>query len=581
MSDSPTPNTGLHPRLPRLYSRLLALALIALVIGEVGFTGVVTRSETLATAVLALLFAGEHAAGLWRSRRRSEYVRDWTVHLAIAVLALALVLAALAGGSANTKLDLLMLGTAQGAMLAALGLRALRHQAQITRLNLRPGWLFMGSFALIIALGALLLKLPRAVVGDAHLSWLDALFTSTSAVCVTGLAVENTAHFFSPTGQVILLGLIQVGGLGIMTLTFYLSSLLFRGMSLHDRQVLGEMISEKHLAQVADSVRFIIVFTFVAEALGALLIFLALPTDRDLGERVFQSVFHAVSAFCNAGFSTLPDGLADSWVRGNSALQVVVGGLVIAGGLGAMVLRDLLAWVRARWRACRSGGPRARLRVHSRLVLAMTAALLVGGSLMIYVSEFLLHTGEANGGALLTSAFHAMTARTAGFNTVDMGAIGAVTVHVIVLLMLIGGSPGGTAGGVRTTVFAVAALHLWAQLRQRADLVMFRRRLPPELGPRALAVLVLTMGWLFANFGVLRQLQPGFDDTHLVFELVSAFATVGLSMNVTPELTAGAKAVIIVNMFVGRIGLMMLASTLIPPAAGRAARPPAEEVLLS
>jgi len=572
---------GLHPRLPRWYSRLLGLALLALIIGEIGFTGARTPGQALATLVLALGFAGEHVIGLWRSRRPREYARDWAVHFGIAVLALTLALVPMIGWREPAKLDLLLLGAAQGAMLAALGLRALRHQAQLTRLNLRPGWLLMGSFTLIILLGALLLKLPRAVVVGAHLSWLDAFFTSTSAVCVTGLAVENTARFFSPTGQVILLGLIQIGGLGIMTLTFYLSSLLFRGMTLQDRHVLGEMISEKHLAHVAGSVRFIVVFTFFAELLGAGLIYQILPADRGVGERIFQSVFHSVSAFCNAGFSTLPDGLADAWVRGNGALQIVVSGLVIAGGLGAMVLRDLFHWAWTGVRACRNGGPRPRLRIHSRLVLALSGALLAGGTLLIFASEFLVHGGEANGGPWLTSWFHAMTARTAGFNTVDTAAIGPVTVHVVVLLMLIGGSPGGTAGGVRTTVFAVAALHLWAQLRRRADLIVFRRRLPTDLGPRALAVLVLTLGWLFVNFGLLRQLQPDLDDTHLVFELVSAFATVGLSMNVTPDLTAAAKLLIIVNMFVGRISLMTVASTLIPPAVGRAGRPPAEEVLLS
>lgn len=576
----------MQPRIPRWYSRLLGILVLGLVVYEVGFTGGVTARLHWATALLTLFFAAEHAVGMWRARRVRDYTRQWALHVGLAGVLLLLMAGALLGTSwlatHDVKLTLLLYGLIQGGMLASLGLRALRRQAQVTRLNLRPGWIFMGSFALLVFGGTLLLKLPRAVEAGQHLSWLDALFTSTSAVCVTGLAVVNTADFFSPTGQVILLGLIQIGGLGIMTLTYYLTTLLFRGMSLHDRHVLGEMISEKHLSHVAGSVRFIIVFTFTAEMLGAWLLFHALPADRGIGERAFQAVFHSVSAFCNAGFSTLPAGLADAWTRENAAIQLIICVLVVSGGLGAMVVRDVLTWGRARLRLLREPHhQRPRLKIHTRLVLTMSAALILTGAVLIHQSEFVFNEGERNGGAWLTALFHSITARTAGFNTTDTGAIGPVTVHLIVMLMLIGGSPGGTAGGVRTTVFAIAALHLWNQFRRRGDLVIFRRRLPEGLGPRAMAVLVLTMAWLFVNFGVLRQLQPGVDDTRLVFELVSAFATVGLSMNVTPELTTAAKIVIILNMFVGRIGLMTVASTLIPPGSPRATRPPAEEVLLA
>lgn len=305
-----------------------------MVVWEVGFEGTVSTSHQWTTALLVALFCLEHLINWRRSERRKEYLRRWGFHISIGVLAAGLMIALLSSPwleSHGGKLTILLYGLVQGAMLLSLGLRALRHQAQITGLNIRPGWLFMGSFILIIGIGTVLLKLPRAIQTNETFSWLDALFTSTSAVCVTGLAVENTAHFFTPTGQVILLGLIQIGGLGIMTLTFYIGTVLFSGMSLHDRQVLGEMISEKHLARVSDSLRFIVVFTFVTEALGAVLLFQCLPADRGLAERIFQSVFHSVSAFCNAGFSTLPDGLADGWIRDNGSLQLVICALIILG----------------------------------------------------------------------------------------------------------------------------------------------------------------------------------------------------------------------------------------------------------
>ncbi len=573
-------------RVPRWYSRFLGVAVLALMVATLGFVGQVTPLLRILSAVLVFLFALEHLLNWRLAVSFRDYMRRWGVHAGMAVVAL-LVMTGLQimipwDGSVNGKMVLLAHGLVQGGMLVSLALRALRHQAQLTKLHIRPGWLFMGSFVMLILLGTLLLKLPRAVVAGETLGWLDALFTSTSAVCVTGLSVENTAKFFTPMGQVIILALIQLGGLGIMTLTFYLSAILFRGMSLYDRQALGEMISEKHLTQVADSVRFIILFTLATEAAGALLFFSFLPEDRGLAERVFQSVFHSISAFCNAGFSTLPDGLADRWVRNNAGVQLVISALIVFGGIGAVVLRDLISALRQRLRRLRDPAQiRPRLRVHTRLVLWVNALLIFGGGAAIWVSEFWLHPGEANGGSGLTALFHSVTARTAGFNTVDMGGIGPVTIHLVVLLMVIGGSPGGTAGGVRTTVFATAALHLWNLIRMTPDLVMFRRNLPAEVGPRALAILVLTMGWLFVNFAFLRQCQPDVTDTRLVFELVSAFATVGLSLNLTADLTDAAKWVIILNMFVGRIGLITVVSTLAPVARKRPVQRPTEDIILA
>jgi len=553
-------------------------------VGEVGFVGKVTYQLRWGTVALTLLFALEQGINWLRSRNRRLYLRASGLHVSVAVGALVmmgLLLLTDPEAGAYNKVSLLFYVAVQGAIFCSLSLRALKHQARLTALRIRPGWLLIGSFALIIGIGTLLLKLPRAIAAGEHFSWLDALFTSTSAVCVTGLAVENTAHFFTPTGQIILLALIQIGGLGIMTITFYLSTMLFHGMSMYDRQCLGEMISEKHLAHVSHALRFIILFTLSSELLGAVWIYGALPSDHGVTERAFQAVFHSISAFCNAGFSTLPDGLADSWVRGNVSLQACISLLIILGGMGSLVIRDLLLWFQARFQRLQNpASPRVRLRVHTRLVLTVTLILLVGGALAMGVSEYLLFKGQENGGRWITAWFFSATARTAGFNTVDMGGIGPVTAQILILLMLIGGSPGGTAGGMRTTVFAVAALHLWNQLRMFPQLILFRRRLPDMLGPRALVVLVLTTAWLFVNLAILRQLEPRVEGASLIFELVSAFATVGLSLNLTPELSDGAKGLLIVNMFVGRIGLMTLLTSLVPATRRRPLQYPTEDILL-
>lgn len=570
------------------WSRVLAIvvgtAAFALLIYELGFSGEVTLWShwgTWGAGVLFLLdlvqrFRVKSFDDLEKRRRGILMVEAFFVAgglIGIEVLR--------AIQYRNERLDLLLHALIQSTIFLTYTIRMLKVQAKVTALTLRPGWLLIGSFSLIILVGACLLKLPRAVEEGFSLTWTDALFTSTSAVCVTGLTLHNTAEFFTPTGQIIILGLFQTGGLGIMTLTFFMATWLFQGMSLHDRFLLGEMIAEKRLAHVGETLRFIINFTLIVEAMGALAIFLVFPWNYPWDERLFHAVFHSISAFCNAGFTTLPKGLADPWLQDRSSLQLFLACLSIAGAMGSMVAFDLIAYCKQRWKKCWvPDTQRPRLRVHTRLVVWITAGVVVVGTPLFYLSEFAGDRLSHVASPWMTSVFYASTARVAGFSTIETVNVTPLAIHCLVFLMLIGGSPGGTGGGLRTTVLAVAALHLWNQLRNLPTTVLFKRHLPQEFGSRALGIIVLAMGWLFLNFTLLRHLQPKATDTELVFELVSAFATVGLSLDLTPELSAGAKWVILVNMFVGRIGLLTVLVTLIPVGRRSKHTYPDEEILL-
>lgn len=564
---------GLHP----LFALLSAVCLLSLA----GWTGTVTGWQHAVTTLTGIVFALERGWVFHRMRGERSERRRLGGHALLAVVVLVVALVLLAGGSRSTSGHVFI----QLAVLASGLASAIHHQPRLTARAFHPGLLLMLSFLAIIVAGTLLLKMPRCTVSGVSCSWLDAAFTSTSAVCVTGLAVQNTATYFSPTGQMVILLLIQVGGLGIMTLAFFAAVVLFEGISLHDRLLLGRMLQENRLARVGQTLAFIVVLTFACEAAGAVVLYAGLHGIADPGERWFHAVFHSVSAFCNAGFSTFPDGLASQVVQGNVTWQVVVMALIVIGGLGALVCEDLVLWgiavVRKR---IRGGGPIPRLRVHSRLVLVATAVLIAGGALVIYLTEYHLWHGPENGGRLLSAFFHSVTTRTAGFNTVPMSAIGPQTVLVMMALMLVGGSPGGTAGGLRTTAVAVGLGHLWNQLRgSKRGMVAFNRTIPEATGSQALGLMVLAGIWLGANFAVFQMCESGrgFADSTLMFELISAFATVGLSLDLTPLLTDGSKCLLILNMFVGRIGLLAVLATLVPPDRRPPSGRPCEDILLT
>jgi trk system potassium uptake protein len=565
---------------------LLALAMAACLLSLVGWTGTVNAWQHWATTIGGIVFAAQrwlvfsHAGATGRERRRL------LAHLVLGVMVLVVSAALLAGDLSGQGSRAGMWHVAIQLGILACGLASMiHHQTRFTAKAFHPGLVLIGSFFAIIVAGTLLLKMPRCVLPGQHCSWLDAAFTSTSAVCVTGLAVQNTATFFSLTGQTVILLLIQIGGLGIMTLTFFAAVVLFEGLSLHDRLLLGRMMSDNRLSRIGHTLTFIVSMTFICEAIGAAVLFATLRGEMAMGERLFHSVFHSVSAFCNAGFSTFTDGLASEPLRANAAWQSCIMVLIVIGGIGALVAEDLSKLALAGFHRL-MGRPvgRTRLRIHTRLVVATTLLLIFGGAAAILLSEFVLWRGPENGGRVLTAMFHSVTARTAGFNTVPMGAIGPVTVQILIILMLIGGSPGGTAGGVRTTVVAVAIGHLWNQLRSsRRGMVVFNRTIPPEAGAQALGLLLLAGIWLTANYMVFRHLEAGsaITDTRLLFELISAFATVGLSLDLTPLLSDGGKTLLIVNMFVGRLGLLTVLATLVPPDLRPASGKPTENILLN
>jgi trk system potassium uptake protein TrkH len=425
------------------------------------------------------------------------------------------------------------------------------------------------SFGLAATLGGFALTLPQALrrIGDA--SFLDGLFTATSAVCVTGLTVNDVAETYSPFGQALILLLIQVGGLGIMVLSTFFAVLTGARLRVRSSAVLAEMIDADSLAGLRRSVVAIVVYTVVIEAAGAVALHaafedfpeVALPHDHPHplsgpGGRWWAAVFHSVSAFCNAGFSLFDSSLvpmASSW----TVLPVIMV-LIICGGLGFPVLDELRRHGCARLRRRRP----PRLSLHARVVLGTSAGLIGAFTVVFLVLEW-------NGAMrhlpwharVLSALMQSVSTRTAGFNTLDFGAMQPATLLLTCVAMFIGGSPGSTAGGVKTTTFATLHAVFMAELRGEHRPRLFDRVVPAAVARRAIGVAFLG-ATLAATVVVALLLVERQEPLRLIFEAVSAFGTVGLSTGITPDLGPAGRVVLIFAMFAGRIGPMTLALAL-------------------
>ncbi|QDT16246.1 TrkH family potassium uptake protein [Alienimonas californiensis] len=427
---------------------------------------------------------------------------------------------------------------------------------------------FVGSFLGLIVAGTLALRwLPGLYTGE-PLGWTDAAFTATSAVCVTGLIVEDTATYFTFEGQLLLLALIQLGGLGMLTLTSMVIAAIGGRLSLRSEAVASSAQEAVPNVPTRRLIFGIVRFTLLFEAAGALLLYVAWAPSMGWREAAWPAAFHSVSAFCNAGFSTNADSLM-SFQRSPFTLGIV-SLLIVAGGLGFVVVEELLG----RYRDRSAGRRRRRLSTHTQLVLSVSAALLAGGWVLFAVFEWHGVLADLGVGHKLTnSLFMSVTARTAGFNTIDYAAATDSANLLTILLMMVGGSPGSTAGGMKTTTFALLGLLAWSRLRSQASVTVANRSVPEETVQRAVGLAVLATAvvmagiFLLASFGDL--LHKGDPFLGRAFEVVSAVNTVGLSMNVTPHLSPGARWLIIVLMFVGRVGPLSLAAAL----RARLARP--------
>ncbi|MHB8765692.1 MAG: TrkH family potassium uptake protein [Deferrisomatales bacterium] len=426
--------------------------------------------------------------------------------------------------------------------------------------HLRPNQILVASFAGAILLGAALLTTPWAARG-APLGWVDALFTATSATCVTGLVVVDTGSHFTPFGQGVILALIQLGGLGIMTYSSVFLLLLGRRLSFRDQTILEETLGRRHRVTVRRVVRDVFLFTLTIELLGAAVLTAAFTRRLPLGEAVYHGVFHSVSAFCNAGFGLYATSFVE--YRGDWTVNLALMGLIVVGGLGFTVLEDLAeAWTR--WRARQP----VRLRLHTKVVLAATAALVPLGAVAVWAFE----ARNALAGLpwdeqLLAALFQSVTPRTAGFNTLDYGLLTNTTLFLTILLMFVGAGPGSCAGGIKTSTLAVVSALFRDRMLGRRRVSLFQRTLPEETVSRAVSLLVASFAFVTAALFVLLATEVGSVPhrsdggrfLELFFETVSAFGTVGLSTGITPSLTPGGRLLLTAVMFVGRLGPLTLA----------------------
>jgi len=448
-----------------------------------------------------------------------------------------------------------------------------------------PALLFSLSFLFIILLGTGLLMMPNA--RNSPLSFLDSLFTSVSAVCVTGLTVVDTATTFTLTGKIILLCLIQIGGLGIMTFTGFFSYIFTSGSSFRDTIFLKELFSSESLSTLFRILTKIILFTLLTEMAGALIIYGSL--NQAFSDKILFSLFHSVSAFCNAGFSSLSDNLSAVEIRSNPTVQITISLLVILGGIGFPVMISIYSFTKhqvlvvikkltRRMTPVMPGGK----SVTTSMVIFMSAILIIGGAVLYYLFE---KDGSLAGSNPLRKIFIAffgsVSARTAGFNIVDISKWSYPTVFLMIFLMWVGASPGSTGGGIKTTTFVLAVRSAWNNIRGREYFKVGNREVNPNTISRVLSIVLLSILVIGAGFICLLLSEKGKDPAHLMFESFSAFGTVGLSLAGSSTFSDTGKIIDIILMFTGRVGPLTLFTGLMLSYRKRYARYPGIDIMIN
>lgn len=595
-----SPDSALKRVRPYIITAMVPVVVLAVgsLAIEYGFQ-VSAETKRVLHVVEAAALAGlllEPLLGLLLSRKRAEVLRSRWFHFALAGAYAATVGMLYAGKVPEPAVWVRR--AAQVVIVLSLVVRLVELNRFLATLRSPPALLFVGSFLTLIAVGTGLLLLPVATApGEPPTSFTDALFTATSGVCVTGLVVVDTGTHWAPLGRYVILSLIQLGGLGLMTFGSVFALLLWRGMRVRESVMMQEVLSHDLLSEVGRIIIFILITTVCVEAAGALL--LAGLWDHTgqsaaiaLSDRIQYSIFHSISAFCNAGFCLYSDSLMS--YRSAWQVNLIFPLLIISGGVGFMVLYNGARLVRYRLLSRNQTSlVKKRLTLHSKFVLVTTAVLLIGGMAMAFVLETFPGRSDAWRATAKPAAeaaarpeepaateaetppmgrtwterlsgawFLATTARTAGFNTTDTSRLAPPTKFLTAVLMFIGASPGSTGGGIKTVTVAVIVCGIWSSLRGRPEPQAFRRRIARDIVERALTVLAVGVLWVAAvsmtlsAWGFAEGARYTFLD--VLFETTSAFATVGLSTGATPLLNTFGRILILVTMFVGRVGPLTL-----------------------
>ncbi|MFZ7127515.1 MAG: TrkH family potassium uptake protein [Desulfobacterales bacterium] len=422
-----------------------------------------------------------------------------------------------------------------------------------TRLNrAHPTNLLLLSYVAAIGIGALVLMVPAATVSGG-IGWIDALFTSTSAVCVTGLIVVDTGSYFTPFGQGVILFLIQIGGLGIMTISVALFQIIGKKVVFQHRMAMQEVFSHTPREDIYRLIRSVLIFTLTIEAVGAVILFFHWHSAYPFGDALYKAVFHSVSAFCNAGFSQFSSSLVAD--RASMVLNATVCALIILGGIGFPVVYEIY-----RRAVMRESG---KVSLQTKSVISTSIVLLAAGMAIILVSERTLIPALGWGEGLLSAFFQSVTCRTAGFNTLDIASLNTATLLFMMFLMLVGASPGSCGGGIKTTTFAVLTAFSWSRLMRYKCVNLFGKTVPEDTVSKSISVLVFSVTAVCVAVFLILFIDPDHGSRvpgnrqflSFLFETVSAFGTVGLSMGVTPGLTQPGKMVIIALMIIGRVGV--------------------------
>ena len=442
-------------------------------------------------------------------------------------------------------------------------LRLLVFVRHIYDVYFNPAIVFVGSFLILILSGSFLLMLPSATSNG--ISFTNALFTSTSAVCVTGLTVVDTSSSFTIIGQSIILALIQLGGIGILTFTSFFA-FFFRGSSSFKEGLnTKDFLAQESLTDIFRTALNVVIFTLAVELIAAIFIYFSINNNLSIHNKFFFSIFHSISAFCNAGFSIFSTGLFDNSVRFNYFFQWIIMILIIFGGLGHHIIFNFYKYLKTyvieifNKKIVHKRVP--IITLNSKIVIYTTIILLLGGWIFLYISEYnnTLMDHTTIFGKITNAAFGSVTPRTAGFNVIDYSQMTVPSLLFVIFLMWVGASPVSTGGGIKTSTFALATLNIYATARGKSRIQIFGRRFTAESTSRAFAILYISLIIIGAAIMLMLIFEP--KDTPLlnvVFECFSAFSTVGLSLNFTPTLSDPSKYLLIVVMFLGRIGMLNL-----------------------